>query len=151
LADTVSLVTLADDLLAIARSEHRRDGAPRVRARFEDVVSDAVRMARGHAEAGGVDVVTLGEGLEIDVLCSPKDVARALRNLLDNAIAHSSPGQKADVRAEPMGEVVAVVVEDEGAGVPSEDAPLLFAPLWAGGERARGRGSRGGARSRPRP
>lgn len=136
LGDAGILITLADDLLAIARSERRARTATNELTRVSDIVTDAARMARGNAEARSVEVVAHVDD-KIIVSCARKDVARALRNLLDNAIAHSPSGRSVVVRATAVDARVEIAVEDAGSGVRSEDVPLLFAPFWRGeGERA---------------
>ena len=134
LEDSVTLATLVDDLLAIARSEgrarmnaHSRESTP-----LDDVIGDATRMARGNAEARRVSVIVEDAVDSVTIPCSRKDVARALRNLLDNAIAHSPGGGSVHVRMTADEDRVDLAVEDEGTGVAPEDAPLLFAPFWRG-------------------
>ena len=137
LGDAGTLVTLADDLLAIARSERRGRSEASEPTKVSTIVEDAVRMARGNAEERSVGVTLDGLADELSVTCSPKEVARALRNLLDNAIAHSPRGGTVLVRASALETRVEIVVEDGGNGVRPEDAPLLFTPFWRGdGERA---------------
>lgn len=135
LSDTVNLVTLADDLLAIARSEGRARAAP-ASTEVAAIVEDAVRMARGNAEARRVDVTVKIPDSAV-VRSSRKEIARALRNLLDNAIAHSPVDGEVIVRVKVLPDAVELAVEDAGPGVGHEDAPLLFTPFWRGdGERA---------------
>lgn len=138
LADAVSLVTLADDLLAIARSENRgRGSSSKDVTRVSDLMAEATRMARGNAEARKVEVVVEAPAKDVSIACSRKEVARALRNLLDNAIAHSPNGKAVSMKTEIADGHVDIAVEDEGSGIRAEDAPLLFAPFWRGtGERA---------------
>ncbi|MCW5833918.1 MAG: HAMP domain-containing histidine kinase [Labilithrix sp.] len=136
LGDAATLVTLADDLLAIARTEGRARAASSEPTRVSDIVEDATRMTRGNAEVRSVEVAFEGEG-DVSVACSRKEVARALRNLLDNAVAHSPPAGTVLVRAAVADATVEIAVEDGGAGVRAEDAALLFTPFWRGdGERA---------------
>lgn len=143
LADAVALVTLADDLLAIARIENRRGtGASKDITRVSDIMEEATRMARGNAEARKVDVVVTAPPKDVAVSVSRKEVARALRNLLDNAIAHSPNGKSVCVKTAVAEGHVDIAVEDEGAGVREEDVSLLFAPFWRGtGERAGAEGA----------
>jgi two-component system heavy metal sensor histidine kinase CusS len=143
LADAVSLVTLADDLLAIARIENRRaNGASKDVTRVSDLMEEATRMARGNAEARKVDVVVVAPPKDVAISCSRKEVARALRNLLDNAIAHSQSGKSVSLKTAVQDGHVDIAVEDEGSGVREEDASLLFAPFWRGtGERAGAEGA----------
>lgn len=142
LADAVSLVTLADDLLAIARIESRRMSASKDVTLVSDLMEEATRMSRGNAEARTVTVVVAPPPKGVVVSCSRKEVARALRNLLDNAISHSPNGTRVSVKTEVAKGHVDIAVEDEGDGISAEDAPLLFAPFWRGtGERAGAEGA----------
>lgn len=137
LADVVNLVTLAEDLLAIARSERRARGAATEPTRVADLVEEATRMARGNAGAKHVEIATAIEPGDVTIAALPGEAARALRNLLDNAITHSPVGGAVLVRAAARDAVVEIAVEDAGGGVRPEDVPLLFTPFWRGdGERA---------------
>lgn len=137
LGDAATLVTLADDLLAIARSEGRARAAASEPTRAREIVDDATRMTRGNAEVRSVEVTFEGDGADVSVACSRQEVARALRNLLDNAVAHSPPAGTVTVRATAAEGAVEIAVEDAGSGVRAEDAALLFTPFWRGdGERA---------------
>ncbi len=136
-ADTVNLVNLADDLLALARAEGRARVPSDERATVEEIVDDAVQMARGNAEARRVEIRVSGDGRPIVVRSRRKEVARALRNLLDNAIAHSSDGGVVHLRVAYRDDVVEIAVEDAGPGVAPADVPFVFTPFWRGeGERA---------------
>jgi two-component system heavy metal sensor histidine kinase CusS len=132
LADAVALVSLADDLLALARVDDRRSGVKRDTVMVRDVLEDAKRMSRGNADARKVTVdvdAYVGEEL---VGVPRQDGARALRNLLDNAIAHTPAGGKVALVAKRNGTLVHIAVEDQGPGVPEEDAPLIFSPFYRG-------------------
>jgi signal transduction histidine kinase len=54
-----------------------------------------------------------------------------LKNLLENAIQHSSAGGVVHLRAESN----LISVRDEGSGVPPEDLPKLFTRFWRGKHR----------------
>jgi signal transduction histidine kinase len=56
-------------------------------------------------------------------------VADALRNLVENAVAHSPPGGEVTVST---GENGHVQVADQGPGVPEEDRPHIFERFWRG-------------------
>jgi two-component system heavy metal sensor histidine kinase CusS len=144
LADGVALVALADDLLALARVDDRKSASKDQVVLVRDVVDDAKRMARGNAESRRVRLV---EHTDCDVarVAVPRhDGARALRNLLDNAISHSPEGSAIAVNAERNGSAVRIVVEDEGPGVSVEDEPLIFAPFYRGATERAGEGSGAG-------
>jgi two-component system heavy metal sensor histidine kinase CusS len=136
LADAVALVSLADDLLALARVDDRKKAGDVVLVR--DVVDDAKRMSRGNADSRGVRVVDDSDVGGVGIRVPRQDGARALRNLLDNAISHSPEGAEVSLVIELNGTSLGIAVEDEGPGVSIEDEPLIFAPFFRGEtERAR--------------
>jgi len=133
LADVEGLAHLAEDLLTLARIQAGMTPSPAVAA--SDVVSDAARMARGLADARGVEVQLpalhdpAGRTL---VIGGGGDASRALRNLIDNAITHSPEGAQIEVSLREKDGRVAFAVCDHGAGVDPQDAPSLFAPFYRG-------------------
>jgi signal transduction histidine kinase len=58
--------------------------------------------------------------------CRPNEIRRAVRNLIENAIAY---GRKADVRLSDSPASYEIVVEDEGPGIPEEDRERVFDPF----------------------
>ena len=65
-------------------------------------------------------------------------IADALRNLIENALAHTPPESEVVVE---VGSEGAISVQDSGPGIPAEDRPHIFERLWRGkGVRANGAG-----------
>jgi two-component system, OmpR family, sensor histidine kinase TctE len=65
-------------------------------------------------------------------------IADALRNLIENALAHTAPGTEVVVEVGPAG---TISVGDSGPGIPAEDRPHIFERFWRGkGVRASGAG-----------
>ena len=58
--------------------------------------------------------------------CRPNEIKRAVRNLVENAVAY---GRKADVQLEetPLG--YDIVIEDDGPGIPDQDKQRVFEPF----------------------
>jgi signal transduction histidine kinase len=68
------------------------------------------------------------------VQCNEKAIARALRNLVQNAIAHTADGTTVEVRVHDNG---AIQVLDHGPGVPPNQRELIFRRFWRGERRDR--------------
>ena len=49
-----------------------------------------------------------------------------MRNLLENAVAHTAEGDSITVAAKQQGNWVEVSVTDTGGGIPAEDLPNIF-------------------------
>ncbi|MFL5239875.1 MAG: ATP-binding protein [Rhizomicrobium sp.] len=58
--------------------------------------------------------------------CRPNEIRRAIRNLIENAIAY---GGRADVHLDAFPEKYEVVVEDEGPGIADADRDRVFEPF----------------------
>lgn len=63
-------------------------------------------------------------------------------NLVDNALKFTQPGAEIEVRAMEMGSWCVVEVADNGQGIPAEDLPRVFEPMYRGAN-ARGHAGSG--------
>jgi signal transduction histidine kinase len=60
------------------------------------------------------------------ISCRPNEIRRAVRNLVENAVAY---GHKADVRISDTADGYDVLVEDDGPGIPEGDRQRVFEPF----------------------
>jgi two-component system sensor histidine kinase ChvG len=60
------------------------------------------------------------------VLGRPERLARAIENIVDNAISFSPPGGLVEIVASRVGDEVRVRIDDEGPGVPAEAREAIF-------------------------
>lgn len=58
--------------------------------------------------------------------CRPNEIRRAIRNLIENAIAY---GKRADVHMDATPDTYEIIVEDEGPGIPEADQERVFEPF----------------------
>ncbi len=63
----------------------------------------------------------------VTYVCRPLAMKRAFSNLIGNAVKY---GQRAAVRLEGGTSGVAVFIDDEGPGIPAEEAEAVFAPFY---------------------
>jgi signal transduction histidine kinase len=75
----------------------------------------------------------------VEAVCDPVRVAQIMRILLDNALAHTSPGTDVVVSALRDNGVVRLSVRDHGEGIRRQDLSQVFEPFHTG-NRARGSG-----------
>jgi two-component system heavy metal sensor histidine kinase CusS len=138
LADVDDMVHLAEDLLTLARAQAGTQPGARVAA--EAVVSDAIHDSRGLAEAYGVRVELLPLErwtTEAEIRGVRSDIARSLRNLVDNAISHSLEGGVVSVRlTRRRSDALGFEVTDGGCGIDPEEVEDLFKPFFRGARRA---------------
>ena len=60
------------------------------------------------------------------IKCRPNEIRRAVRNLIQNAVAY---GGRADVRLNATQDSYDIVVEDDGPGIPEKDRTRVFEPF----------------------
>jgi signal transduction histidine kinase len=106
-------------------------------ARAVEIAADGHRQ---RAEQGGAELVVAG-GPALAVLIDPGHLRLALDELLANAIRFSPPGSPVTVSwaAGDTGEV-SLNVDDEGPGVPPENAGRILRPFFSTSTQATGLG-----------
>jgi two-component system sensor histidine kinase KdpD len=86
----------------------------------------AGRAGRAHGRAVTLDLPEVLEAPRLD----PVLLDQVLTNLLDNALKYARPEGRVAVRAAREGAEVALVVEDDGPGIPAADLPRIFDPFF---------------------
>jgi len=105
------------------------------------VIDEAVAACRWMAEEQGVVMEThVDRGLPL-VEGDAASLARAVQNLIANAVRHGASGKWVSVSASADERSVAIRVEDRGAGIAARDLPHLFEPFYRGRGADRVRGS----------
>jgi signal transduction histidine kinase len=119
LAQTGVLQRLVDDLLLLARGDA---GALTVQPRpldLDDVVERAAEARRGSRP------IDTRKVRPVQVAGDEAQLARAVGNLLDNAVRHARTGVAVALDVGPQG-TVALTVADDGPGIPAEAREAVF-------------------------
>ncbi|QNM83036.1 sensor N-terminal transmembrane domain-containing protein [Sphingomonas sabuli] len=113
-------------------SEAARTDAELARARFEEVDLGALieqlvagwntRRERGNARIA----FARPRKSSTLVMGDPGRLARAIDNLLDNAISFSPPGGLVEIAATRVDDQVRIRIDDEGPGVPQDEREAIF-------------------------
>ena len=120
LEETTALERLVADLLHLARSDATAGELRREAVDLDDIVLSEVRRLRA---SGGVDV-DAGGVTAAQILGDRDQIARLVRNLLDNAAHHASRTVTITL-AEHGGDAV-LVVDDDGPGIPLDHHDRVF-------------------------
>jgi signal transduction histidine kinase len=94
------------------------------------VVESALSRLFDSAEAAGLTITLDAPASLPRVRADPDRLEQALLNLLDNAIKYTPTGGAVTVRLASEGGYMCVEVSDTGPGIPPEDLPHLFEPLY---------------------
>ena len=113
------LAALVDDLFELSRVQAGVITMEWDAVSLRDLVSDALAGVSPVAAAKGVRVDgRIDDGMP-DVVVSPPELLRALRNVLENAVRHTPADGSVVVEAGRRDDAVYLVVQDNGGGIPS--------------------------------
>ncbi|SDF56813.1 two-component system, OmpR family, sensor kinase [Cellulosimicrobium cellulans] len=142
-AEAVRMTGLVEDLLLLARLDAGRplDRAPvDLAALAVDAVTDAHAAGPDHdwaLDLPGADDLDVDpasgapddlpdDAVDLEVTGDEASLRQVLANLLANARRHTPPGTHVDVRVTTDADAVALVVSDDGPGIPAALRPALF-------------------------
>jgi signal transduction histidine kinase len=138
-AEVDHLTALMDDLLLLARSDSGAVALERVPLDLAGTAEEALSTLAALGQRAGVSVLL--DPRPTPVLGDPLRLRQLVTILVDNAIRHSPRGGRVTVAIGPDGGRAALVVDDDGPGIRSEDLGRVFDRFWrAEGEPAGGTG-----------
>ncbi len=124
--ETMLLNRLVADLHELAQAEAGQLTLVRTPASLADVVEQAVEILRPQAAAKDVALTVDVPRALPDVDIDRERIGQVLRNLMNNALAHTPPSGAIGVDAALEGGSVWVSVHDTGEGIAPEDLPHVF-------------------------
>jgi len=128
------LAGLVDDLFELSRIHAGSLSLEMERVALDELVSDALAGVAIAAGAKGVDLRgEVGQPAPVVELSTP-EMARVVRNLLDNAIRHTPPGGTViiDAALDRTGTAAEVSVRDGCGGIPEHDIEQVFDMAYRG-------------------
>ncbi|MEV0268425.1 MAG: GHKL domain-containing protein [Hamadaea sp.] len=123
--ESVRLGTLVTELLELTRlqgAEPLPDPEP---VQLDWVVAEAVDRSRTAAQAKAIDIEVRGR-LDLTAYGNDSQLATALGNLIENAVAYSDEGKTVSVTVQGDDEKIEIEVADEGIGIPPEEVDRVF-------------------------
>lgn len=115
------LAELVEDLLVASRADF---GNLSIRSEWIDLRDQALRVVEGVRESHPARKEVRVEGGPVRAWADPLRVRQVIRNLLTNAVKYG--GDRIVILLEERGELAAVTVADDGAGVPEHESQLIF-------------------------
>lgn len=142
--ETRLLARLVDDLRELAMADAGQLALNCAEINLREVLENAAANFSIAADAQGAQVELLPPGNLPHVRADSDRVAQVLRNLLANALRHTSEGGTITLAAQPQEKFVRVTVRDTGEGIAPGDIPHIFERFYrADKSRARGTGGTG--------
>lgn len=131
-AEARRLGMLLDELFELSRLESGALLLARERLGIDDLVSEALEAFGEHAERCGVRLSGQVESDMPPVEIDPRQIARVLANLVQNALRYTPAGGAALVKVTHGGGAAIVRVADSGPGIAADDLARIFEPTYRG-------------------
>ena len=130
-AEAERLATMVDDLFELSRIQSGALHLAHDQIALDDLVSDVLASTEALARERGVWLAGQAAG-QLTVRADPRELSRALTNLLANGIRHTPPGGCVYVEARPQDGDALLAVADGCGGIPDADLPHVFDLAWRG-------------------
>jgi signal transduction histidine kinase len=131
--DVKAMSDLVTQLLALAELDVL-DAAKAEAVDVRETCLEVVSTMAPIAYAQGKTLSLTGSEKAVKVRCCANMLSRVVRNLVENAIAHTPAGTSVEVKLEDDG---AIRVIDDGPGVAAADRSLIFQRFWRGRKKNR--------------
>jgi two-component sensor histidine kinase len=125
---TERLLRLVNRILDVSRLRAGLQPIDRRPVRLGTVTARALRELRAQADAAGVVLEHTGNGADPTVIGDEERLVEVVMNLVSNAIKASQAGGTVRVGIDADGSRAALVVADEGVGIPREVLAQIFDP-----------------------
>jgi len=128
-SEVTRLSTMVDDLFELSRIESGTLSLSPDWIEVSDLVSDTIASMEPVARARGVWLT--GEAdRPVPVYADPRELSRALSNLVTNAIRHTPEGGRVRVAATAGAGEALITVSDGCGGIPEADLARVFDLAW---------------------
>ncbi len=124
--DCERLQGIVDDILDLSRIQAGKIELHRRAVSAESLLAQAADENRQAAREREVDLGLSPLTIERSVSADPERVRLVLGNLIANAIRHTPPAGRVELRAAPLEDQVRFEVSDTGSGIAAEYLPRLF-------------------------
>jgi signal transduction histidine kinase len=127
--ESVRMDKLVGELLTLSRLEAGAFDAPRQEFSIGELLDDILQDAKFEAASNGREVAVTGTA-DAQLNGQPELLARAIENVVRNAIKHSPAGGKVEVETALDARFIRIHVMDRGPGVAPEDLGKIFQPFY---------------------
>lgn len=125
LGESKNLQRLVGDLLDLSRLQNTDFQLEMGNISLCDVVSDAVRSARGLAQQKGVELILENNGAGCTVWGDYGRLRQMILIIVDNAIKFSPRDGRVYITLSQDGDIT-LSIRDQGKGIPQRDLPYIF-------------------------
>lgn len=128
--DSMWLINLVENLLAITRIDEGRVQLNRSMELMDEVITEALRHVNRRSKNHMIHVSSSDDFILAQI--DARLIVQVIINLVDNAIKYTPEGSVIEIHSEKKNQWVVVSVSDNGPGISDEQKPRLFDMFYSG-------------------
>lgn len=128
--DSMWLINLVENLLAITRIEGGQVNLTRSVELMDEVAAEAMRHINRKSTEHSISIRSSQELLLANI--DAKLIVQVMINLVDNAVKYTPAGSKIEIGMKKDGKWIRVSVSDNGPGIPDEQKSRVFDMFYTG-------------------
>jgi signal transduction histidine kinase len=121
-----NLVRLVDDLRTLSLADSGELTLERTRTDLVQLTAKVVDRYRLKSREKDVRITFSSPDEPLVARVDPQRVEQIAVNLLSNALRHSPPGERIEVKLEVQDDQLVLTIRDRGEGIPEDELPLIF-------------------------
>lgn len=126
LSESERMTSIVQDLLTLSRFDSGRNDMNLSRFSFASAVNDVYQAFYMDAQRHD-HTLTLSLSPDLPHIIGDRErIVQVMTNIVSNAVKYTPDGGAIAVTAEKCGDMVRLVVDDNGIGIPKEDRPRIF-------------------------
>ncbi len=131
--DSMWLINLVENLLAITRIEGGQVSLPRSVELMDEVITEALRHINRKSKEHTIRVISSQDLLLAHI--DAKLIVQVMVNLVDNAIKYTPAHSIIEIHTEKKEKWIVVSVSDNGPGIPDGQKSIVFDMFYSGANR----------------
>ena len=131
--DSMWLINLVENLLAVTRIEGGQVNLPRSVELIDEVIAEALRHINRKSKEHSIHVSSSQELLLARM--DAKLIVQVMINLVDNAIKYTPVGSHIEIHTDKKDKWIVVSVSDNGPGIPDDQKERIFEMFYSGADK----------------
>ncbi len=128
--DSMWLINLVENLLSVTRLEDGTMKLNRSAELIDEIIAEALNHINKRIVEHKISVFSNEDIVLVDV--DVRLIVQVIINIVDNAVKYTPPGSKIDINTEKRGDMLSVIIADNGPGIPDEAKDKIFDMFYTG-------------------
>lgn len=128
--ESIHMTEIVEELLLLARAQGKAINVAWEEFAIKRLVEDVFRSVQHFAKEKSIEIIEVNKSPDASMVGSQAYLVLVLKNLLQNAIKHSSTGKQVELSVSQNSVYTFFTVKDSGEGIPKAALQYVFDPFY---------------------